>query len=151
MFKIKVDKLVQEYNLWRLIQIVLIVGIVISASALILELVVPVRLESETFGNFPAIETAAANSLSEVLQSQAIKHPAVAEITWTGLFKLDTSISDKPMADKTIEMIKSQLRLQCILELNGEPVAYVHIKDKGLYKCKVGDTVDDLFKVVGIN
>lgn len=151
MLRIKFDKLMQKYNSWKLIQTSLIVGIVISASVLILQLVVPAQLESEASGNFPAVETAAADNRAEVLQPEASNHPAVTEIARTGLFKLDTSISDKPMADKTIEMIRSQLKLQCILELNGEPVAYVHIKDKGLYKCKVGDTVDDLFTVVVIN
>ena len=37
------------------------------------------------------------------------------------------------------------------MEMNGEPVAYVHIKGTGLKKCKVGDSVSDLFTVLNID
>ncbi len=151
MFRKRINKLVQKYGSWRLVQTALMVGIVVSAVALTLQLVMPIRFDSDAFGNFPAINTVAANDLSEVLQPEASIILTAANITRTGLFKLDTSIRDKPMADKTIEMIRSQLKLQCILELNGEPVAYVHIKGKGLRRCEVGDSVDDLFTVLSIN
>jgi hypothetical protein len=55
------------------------------------------------------------------------------------------------MADKTIERIKSQLKLKCIMEIRGEPVAYINIKGASLKKCKVGDSVSDLFTVLNIN
>ena len=115
------------------------------------EIVIPVRLYGDAFGNLTSVNTIAAKNLSEVLHHESLESSTVKEIARSGLFKLDTSIRDKPMADKTIEMIRSQLKLQCILELNGEPIAYVHIKDKGLRKCRVGDSVDDLFTVLGIN
>jgi hypothetical protein len=69
----------------------------------------------------------------------------------SGLFKSEATLSDKPMADKTIERIRSQLKLQCIMELNGELVAYVSIKGVGLKKCKIGDSINDLFTVLNIN
>ncbi len=57
----------------------------------------------------------------------------------------------KPLADKTIERIKEQLSLQCILEINGQSVAYINIQGKELRKCCVGDNIKDLFKVLNIN
>ncbi|HEX3006985.1 MAG TPA: hypothetical protein VHO90_05155 [Bacteroidales bacterium] len=68
-----------------------------------------------------------------------------------GLFKPSTPLSDKPIADSTIEKIKSQLQLQCIMALNNEPIAYINITGVGLRKCKVGENFQDLFTVVGIN
>ena len=145
------NNILQKYGSLKLLQALLVAGIIISACVLVLEFVIPVRFGSDAFGNLSSVNTVAANNLSNVLHSETSEPPAIAKIIRSGLFKLDTSIRDKPMADKTIEMIRSQLKLQCILDLNGEPVAYVHIKDKGLRRCRVGDSVDDLFTVLGIN
>jgi hypothetical protein len=54
------------------------------------------------------------------------------------------------MADKTIERIKSQLKLQCVMEMSGEPVAYINIEGTGLKKCKTGDSINDLFTVLNV-
>jgi hypothetical protein len=67
-----------------------------------------------------------------------------------GLFKPATPVSDNSMAGATIEKIKSQLKLQCLMAMNNEPVAYININGVGMRKCKVGDSVQDLFTVVGI-
>ncbi len=69
----------------------------------------------------------------------------------SGLFKPASGLSDKPMADKTIEKIKSQLELQCIIPISGEPAAYVNIKGIGLKKCTVGEKICDLFTVISID
>jgi hypothetical protein len=68
-----------------------------------------------------------------------------------GMFKPATGIQDKPIADKTIERIKDQLKLQCVMELNGQTVAYINIQGVGLKKCCVGESVNDLFTVTKIN
>ena len=75
----------------------------------------------------------------------------LAGVFRAGLFKAATGLRDKPIADKTIERIKSQLKLQCIMEMNGQPVAYISIKSDGLRKCSIGDYVNDLFTVLDIN
>jgi hypothetical protein len=67
-----------------------------------------------------------------------------------GLFRSASPLRDRPMADKTIEKIRSQLTLQCVMEMNGQPVAYIHLKDGGLKRCRIGDSVDDLFTVLDI-
>jgi hypothetical protein len=77
--------------------------------------------------------------------------PEFAKVMRRGLFRAATPSRDNVIADKTVERIGSQLKLKCITELNGEPVAYVNIKGIGLRKCAAGDSVDDLFTVININ
>jgi hypothetical protein len=136
---------------WRPVQAVLIAGIVVCAVVLIPELLLPVKLNSNASGVLPVVSPIDANSLSQTALVEADNNQSIAKITRSGLFKLASSVQDKPMAGKTIDMIRSQLKLRCIIELDGEPVAYVHIKNEGLQKCKVGDSVKDLFTVLNIN
>jgi len=126
-------------------------GTVTLTGVLVLELVVPVRLDSDMVDTSPNMNAVASNKLSEILQPDSAEFQELSKIMRQGLFKSVTPLRDKPMADKTIERIKSQLKLQCIMEMNGEPVAYVNIKGTGLKKCKVGDSVSDLFTVLNIN
>ena len=67
------------------------------------------------------------------------------------LFKPATALRNKPVTDKTIEKIKSRLKLQCIMDINREPVAYIHIEGVGLKQCRTGQTVHDLFTVLNVN
>lgn len=138
-------------SLLRLIQMVLVAGIVICATVLLLELLLPVELHNSNFNVLPVVNPVDANDLPQAVFADAQENQPVAGITRSGLFKLASSVNDRPMAGKTIGMIRSQLKLRCIMELNGEPVAYVHIKNEGLQKCKVGDSVKDLFTVLNIN
>ena len=69
----------------------------------------------------------------------------------TGLFKSAVALKGKPLADKTIDRIKSQLKLQCIMTINGQLVAYIDIKGVGFKQCAVGDSVSDMFTVLNIN
>jgi hypothetical protein len=149
MLKKKMNRLMNKCDVWRLIRIALAGGIITSATALVLELVMPLRLNNDT-ADTSTINTVAANDLPKILQPRHTGIHEVAKIIRAGLFKSETPLRDKPMADKTIERIKSQLELQCIMELNGEPVAYVNIKGIGMKKCKIGDSVSDLFTVLNI-
>lgn len=150
MLKKKINRLVNKCDVWRLVQIALVGGIIALASTLVLELVIPLRLNNDTV-NTSTINTIASTNLSKIVQPNLKGFQEVTKIIRSGLFKSETPLRDKPMADKTIERIRSQLKLQCIMELNGEPVAYVSIKGVGLKKCKVGDSVNDLFTVLNIN
>jgi len=151
MLKKQINRLVNHYGLWRLIHIVLAGGIITLAGVLVLETAVPVRLNSETVGIYSNTNVIATNNLSEILQPNIASSRELAKVIRPGLFKASTPLRDKPMADKTIERIKSQLKLQCIMPVNGEPAAYISIKGTGLKKCKVGDSVNDLFTVLNIN
>ncbi len=150
MLKKKINRLLNKCDVWRLVQIALVGGIIALASTLVLELVIPVQLNNDTV-NTSTINTIASTNLSKIVQPNLTGFQEVTKIIRSGLFKSETPLRDKPMADKTIERIRSQLKLQCIMELNGEPVAYVSIKGIGLKKCKVGDSVSDLFTVLNIN
>lgn len=57
----------------------------------------------------------------------------------------------RPMADKTIQRIKSKLKLQCILKIGGKYSAYINIEGKSLQRCHAGDEVGDLFKVLAVH
>ena len=146
----RVYKFGDKNGLLRLIQTILIAGIAVCSVVLILELLLPVNLNGDDSSVLPVVNPVDANDLSQNIVAEAEKNQSIAKITRSGLFKLESSLNDKPMADRTIDMIRSQLKLRCIMELNGEPVAYVHIEKEGLHKCKVGDSVKDLFTVLNI-
>lgn len=74
----------------------------------------------------------------------------LSNFTRNDLFQSPTPLRDVPMADDTIERIRSRLRLQCIMEMNGESVAYINIEGVGFRQCRVGDVVSDLFTVLEI-
>ena len=151
MLKKQINRLVSRYGVWRSIHIVMAAGIIALIGVLVMELVIPVRLDSDKADAADNMNRVNTNHLPEILQPKLAQPQKLTKIMRPGLFKSATSLRDKPMADKTIERIRSQLRLQCIMEMNGEPVAYVNIKNAGLKKCKVGDSVNDLFKVLNIN
>lgn len=124
-------------------------GILLLAGALLLQLLLPVRLNLGLDANLPAGELERLSLRPSPTDTPAIERPASFSLR-PGLFKSATAIADKPMADKTVERIRSQLKLQCIMEVNGEPVAYVNIKNVGLKRCRVGESVADLFTVLNI-
>jgi len=151
MLERQINRLVAHYGLWRLVHICLAAGIVTLSAVFVLELVVPVQSNTEAISNSANMDVAAGQYFSEILQPGAADFQELAKTIRPGLFKASTPLRDKPMAEKTIERIKSQLKLQCIMEIGGEPVAYINIKGMGLKKCCVGDSVSDLFTVLNIN
>lgn len=151
MLKKVLKKLINRYGLWRVIHMVIATATVILVGMLILELAIPVRLDSAANDTAFNMNVTDANHLPKVFQPASAGFQELSRVIRPGLFKSATSLRDKPMADKTIERIRSQLKLQCIMEMSGEPVAYVNIEGVGLKKCKVGDSVSDLFTVLTIN
>ena len=120
------------------------------AAALIAQLAAPAQngLPAD-----PVAQRAAdpAGALPENLDaSVAVDVDAVLSVFRPGVFRSAAPLQDKPLADRTIEKIRSQLTLQCIMQMNGQPVAYIHIKDAGLKCCVVGEAVGDLFTVLQI-
>lgn len=135
---------------WQCIQIALAASIIATTGVLIWLLASPLPL------NDGLVSSAAGSPVANVdLSSLGKQEPdqlqKVTEIIRPGMFKSETPQSDKPMADKTIEKIRSQLKLQCIMDLHGEPVAYVRIKSEGMKRCKIGESVMDLFTVLDIH
>jgi len=113
--------------------------------------VLPVRLSSDSHIDALNAKGTTAIDMSKALEPSAGDFQALAKVFRPSLFKASASLGDKPMADRTIEKIRSQLTLKCITQIRGEPVAYVHIKGIRLQQCRVGDSVGDLFTVLDIN
>lgn len=151
MFKRVTDRLINKYGLLQIINAAMATVTLILAVMLVLTLVMPVKVSYIEPDIATPKSVTEKHALSSVLQSEPPAAVGLAKVMRKGLFKPSTPLLDKPMADKTIERIKSQLKLQCIMEMNKETVAYINIKGMGLRKCKVGDSVHDLFTVVSIN
>jgi hypothetical protein len=134
-------------DLWRLLQIFCGIGIIISLLLLALELTKPMEI-TDSFNDHVDVNLFGTAETSEIY---TLSSPESDSITIrSGLFKPETQLNDKPLADKTIQSIKSKLVLQCIMDWEGESVAFVKIQGEGLKKCCVGDTVSDLFTVKSI-
>jgi hypothetical protein len=142
--------LTRHYGIWLVFQVALGIGILVSATVLILEATLPVRIDTAPAVGAPEGEFASTDVLSEGRTGEAAASRLAAAMR-PGLFRSATPLGDKPMADKTIEKIRSQLKLQCIIRIQGQPVAYVNVENRGLKKCRVGDCVEDLFTVININ
>ena len=150
MVKKKIIKLLKRYDIWQWAQIILIGGIVISSGLLVQQLIVSPRFENDAV-YAPASNIIIDSNLAEIAQIRSAENQEGGKFIRPGLFKSENPQRDKPMADKTIERIRSQLKLQCIMDLNGEPVAYVKIKGEGMKQCRSGETVSNLFTVLNIN
>jgi hypothetical protein len=131
-------------------QIALVACIVAATGILAWQLASSLPLDGTRVGG-PVANTVTTADLSKLEEPESGEFRKVTEIVRPGLFKSETPLSDKPMADKTIEKIRSQLKLQCIMDLHGEPVAYVRIKGEGMKRCKIGESVIDLFTVLDIH
>jgi hypothetical protein len=150
MLKTWINKIVSYYGIWRLAHILLATSIFVFIGIIILAVITPIQLNSNAVNVSTNVNLAANNYLSEVLQSKSLDMKQLVEAFRPNLFRASTSPRDKPMAEETIEKIKSKLKLQCIVEISGEPVAYVNIQGTGLKKCKIGDSISDLFTILNI-
>ncbi len=150
MFTRTLRALVRRYSLWLMLQAALGTGLLVLTVVLVLELARPIRASDEPPGTVVTGELLSADRLLERLSARDTVSDRIAAAMRAGLFKSAAPLRDKPMADKTIEKILSQLKLQCILPIDGQLVAYVNVEKSGLKKCRVGDSVEDLFTVVGI-
>ncbi|MHC4230964.1 MAG: hypothetical protein ACYSW0_26315 [Planctomycetota bacterium] len=141
------NELINRYGPWRLVQYglaALAAGLVV---VLVLELFIPVGLGHNPVVVGPDIGT---GGVSEIVQPTTRDYQELTKVFRRGLFKAATPLSDKPLADRTIERIRSKLTLKSILPVKGELVAYVHVEGAGLKPCKVGDSVGELFTVLNI-
>ena len=129
---------------WQLLQMLLSICIIVLLILLTLEITEPIELENQTEGIFEP------NFFKPVEASDLYAFSTGSIAIKPGLFKPETQLSDRPIADKTIQTIKSKLTLQCIMEKDGEPVAFIKVKGEGLKECFVGDSVGDMFTVLSI-
>ena len=150
MLKRNLNKIIEHFGPWRSIHLLL--GLC-SATLLctgIFALLFPISLNFDS-QTITVSDIADDNKLSEALQANSEPSNKLSMHFRPGLFKAAAGLRDKPLADKTIDRIKSQLTLMCVMKMNNRPVAYINIKSIGLKKCGIGDSVSDLFTVLNIN
>ncbi len=147
----RISKILEGYGYWRLAQVATTAAFVVLTSLFVLALVVPVRLDSDPAALLPGASVVSAHGVPEVLQMKTPDLRELARVVRPGLFKAETPLGDRPRADSTVKRIMSQLTLVCVMEMRGEPVAYVDIKGGDMKQCKVGQSVGDLFTVVSID
>jgi hypothetical protein len=68
----------------------------------------------------------------------------------SGLFKPSRRVNTYSITDKTVEKIFNGLKLQGIMPIGDQKVAYIVLKGGYMRKCKIGDTVQDMFTVTDI-
>lgn len=151
MLKKIIQKMIHRFGILCTIELGLGTSFLIAMTIFILQMTVSTKqvpFESQTPG---AIQPAYTGSFPDDPQENNTNFRETLDKIKPGLFKAASGLNDKPMADKTIERIKSQLKLQCIMQMGGKAAAYINIKDIGLEKCTVGEKICDLFTVININ
>jgi len=151
MLKKSLDTIIRRFGLWRSIHVLLGAGTIILFCTAAVRTSIPISIANFDSQANTASDVLTASSLSETLEAKSESSDELVKIFRPGLFKAATGLRDRPLANKTIERIKSQLTLKCVMEMRGQPVSYIDIKDFGLKKCSIGDSVSDLFTVLNIN
>jgi len=129
----------------------LVIFTVLLTVALILIVLIPISDPSEEPESTSALLPQDKNK-GRIGSPTSVPSTADIDTAWrTGLFRPANPREEKPLADATIQKIKSQLKLQCVMELNKEQVAYINVAGIGLKKCKTGESVQDLFTVTRID
>jgi hypothetical protein len=149
MLKHKIKTLIDKHGIWHLVHMLQVTTITLLFLLIIAMLVIPTTIDNPV-NSFEPVNIAKINNndnASDLMQHTDIEFPSSM---WNNLFKPASAIRTRSMDDKTVERIKSQLALQCIMNIGDEQVAYININNKGLRKCKNGDTVQDMFKVIDI-
>jgi len=145
-----INKIISRLGTWRTVQISLACISVILLVTAIIQYFIPIPV-GQTDGQTNNNPEFSFNENISILSNDQNSETPETIIYRPGLFRPATGLQDKPLADKTIERIMEQLKLQCLMEMNGQPVAYINIQGVGLKKCSIGDNVNDLFTVLDIN
>lgn len=147
----KIYTCLENCNLWKLAVILLSGGILFLASLSALKLFMPIRDSIAALDPNSLVGVADPNNSSAISVIQSDMLGDMAQIMRPGLFKPATPINDKPLADKTIQRIRDQLKLLCVLNLDTDPKAYINVTNEGMKECKIGDDIGGLFKVLDIS
>ena len=150
MLKSYLLRLVQKYGPWRVIHILLAGITTLLLLTTISFLLVPVQTNIAELDVAVNTDIANFNSMTEPSSKEETNTSNLLSKMRGGMFKSASNMRARTMADKTVEKIKSQLKLQCVMKMNGQQIAYINIKNSGMKKCEIGDTVDDLFTVMDI-
>ena len=144
------ENIINRFGIWRAVQICLVSFSVILFATSASQIFIPVHV-ARTDGPTKNISEFIPDKNILSLLNENKDETKEAIPYRPGMFKPATGLRDKPIADKTIDRIRDQLKLQCVMEMNGRPVAYINIQGMGLKKCCIGDNINDLFTVLDIN
>lgn len=150
MIKTYFENIVIRFGIWRTVHTALVSFSVILLTAAICQLFVPIRsgqTDSQPGNTSKFIPN---ENISTLLNENKDKTKETIAYR-PGMFRPATGLRDRPLANKTIERIKEQLKLKCVMEMNDQLVAYINIQGVGLKKCCIGDNINDLFTVLDIN
>jgi hypothetical protein len=151
MLKKILTRLLQRYGPWRLIQAALAAAALCMAGAITLTLGAPIHLGA---GQIDVGNTVNLTQKEETESTTKLNVPEfgeVAKLMRTGLFKPQIISHRVDRFDNTVKTIMSQLKLMAVLEIKGEPTAYIDVKGTGVTRCRVGMSIPSLFTVLGIN
>jgi hypothetical protein len=151
MLKKIMQKIINRFGMLYTIELGLGGWFLIAMIIFTLQMAVPTKRVFFESQASDTIQLTSAGSLPDDSQKNSTNLRETLGLIKPGLFKAASGLSDKPMADKTIERIRSQLKLQCIMQMSGKAAAYINIKNMGLKKCTVGEKICDLFTVISIN
>lgn len=123
----------------------LFIAIAALIIAVILQIILPVKpYQPQMFStvyNPGANNLRVADSKTKIEMTHSIRK---------GLFKPSRRVNTGSITDKTVERIFSSLKLQAIMSIGGQKVAYIVLKNGQMRKCKIGETVQDMFTVIDI-
>jgi hypothetical protein len=148
MMRKKLKEIIDRYGIWRTIQALLACGIAALFIITVGRLAIPVKL-SYAAADTDILSVPRADENASLLPPNADAGKKRIDYR-SGLFKPASGLRDQPLADKTIERIKSQLKLRCVMEVGGRPAAYINMEGHGVKKYSVG-SVTELFTVADIN
>jgi hypothetical protein len=151
MLKEAMNRLLERYGYLRLVQVAVTAAFIVLTSMFLLALVIPVGSDSDQTDLFPDPNLGGRKGVPVEFSEQTPDVGELAKVVRGGLFKAESQLADRPLADRTIRSILSSLTLVYVMEMGGEPVAYIDMKPDGVRQCKVGENVKDRFKVVNID
>lgn len=125
-------------------KVAVLVAIVVLAMDSVLKIVLPVRLYR------PKMISVDTNPVSNRWSKENETEYKMEHPIRSGLFKPPRRNKTHSITDKTVETIFSSLKLQGVMLVGGQKVAYIVLKDGQMRKCKVGDNVKDMFTVLDI-
>ena len=143
-------RLIQKFGMWWLVQFGLVSAVVLLTCIILLQLLYPIQINTSLVSDMVAERMLTSNGIGSGDANDTMDNIELANEYSPKMFKAATPLNNKPMANKEIQRIKSQLQLQCVMEMGGAPVAYINIKGNGLKKCTIGERVGDLFTVLDI-
>ena len=146
----QIREFVKRFGYWRLARWGAMMAICFLIGAVVFRLATPVRVRPSADASRQMNADAAHGFVFDPNSLESVDEETVLNAVRKGLFRSASPLRDRPIADKTIERIRSQLALGCILEVDGESVAYIRVKDLGLKRCRIGESVEDLFTVLDI-